>query len=51
MKFPKFEELLVEWLWAMDEQNKCAINELIRGEDKRILENLNENNPENEKRN
>ena len=51
MKFPEFEKLLVQWLWTMFDENTCVTDELIREKAKRIIQNLNQNKPENEKMN
>ena len=49
LKFPEFEELLVEWLRRVLDQNICVTGELVRVKHIRTLENMNQNKPENEK--
>ena len=49
VKYPEFDELLVEWSWEIYGENICVTDELIQGKAKRILEILNQNKPENKK--
>ena len=49
MKFPKFEQLLVQSLWTIFDENTCVPDELIREKSKRIIIILNQNNSENHK--